>query len=174
MVSNILDHAKIGGSKFENNVSLKNLINNILGDFSERIKSSNAQIIIGSLPTINCYSVEIRLLFQNLLDNALKFVPDNRTPKINIDSEESNGFFLFKISDNGIGIPENELSNIFGAFQRISMQKDYEGSGLGLYGCKKIVEHHEGQIWVTSNLNRGTTFYIKLPVQYSELNNIPN
>ena len=170
MVNNILDHARIGGSKFETDVSLTDLLKNILEDFSERIKSAKAQIEIGSLPLINCYSLEIRLLFQNLLDNALKFVPKNRIPIIHIDCQESNGHFIFSISDNGIGIPENQNSNVFGAFQRIPTHNDYEGSGLGLYGCKKIVEHHEGQIWVTSEVNTGTTFFIKLPRDYVAFN----
>lgn len=169
MVDNILDHAKIGGSKFKNDVSLIDLLNNILEDFSERIKSLEAQIIIGNLPIINCYDIEFRLLFQNLLDNSLKFVPENRTPLIHIDCEESNGYYVFKISDNGIGIPENQRSNIFGAFQRIPTQNDYEGTGLGLYGCKKIVDHHAGQIWITSELNKGTTFFIKIPIEYAAL-----
>jgi len=101
-------------------------------------------------------------LFQNLLSNALKFKKPDIKPVINLSLIEGKDW-VFKIKDNGIGIPEKNLSSIFEIFKRLHSSKSYEGSGIGLANCKKIVEIHDGEIWVESKEGEGSTFYFSIP-----------
>ena len=97
----------------------------------------------------------------NLIGNALKF--SSGRPVISISSEEKRGAILVHVADNGIGIAEEDLHKIFGAFQRLHSKAEYEGSGIGLSICKKIVEAHHGSISVKSKLNEGTVFTLQFP-----------
>lgn len=163
LVTNLLENAKIGNSEFQHHINTNQIIKDILEDFSERLKSSKAIINFQNLPYLDCYPLEIRLVFQNLIDNALKFIPENKIPKIDIGYSDTPDYYEFYISDNGIGISEKEAGTIFNAFHRIHSKQEYEGSGIGLYGCKKVIHNHKGEIWVESSKNEGTTFYFTIP-----------
>ncbi|MBQ4914480.1 GHKL domain-containing protein [Maribacter sp. MMG018] len=165
LVDNLLENAKIGNSKVKESVDLNNLLNDILKDLSHRTKETKAIINIDNLPVVQGYPIELGLLFQNLLDNALKFVPKNKNPEINITCYKKADSYLFTVSDNGIGIPKKHFDKIFKAFQKLHASKEFEGSGIGLYGCKKVVEYHGGRIWVESTENKGSTFYFTLPLK---------
>lgn len=170
LVSNLLENAKIGNSEFQNRINTNQIVQEILEDFSEKIKSSKAIIHVQNLPYLNCYPLEMRLVFQNLIDNALKFVPENKIPVIDIGYSVEPNCYKFHIADNGIGISEKEIGTIFNAFHRIHSKKEYEGSGIGLYGCKKVIHNHHGEIWVESKIHKGTTFYFTLPKINKEQN----
>lgn len=165
LVGNLLENAKIGNSKIKESVDLNNLLNDILKDLSHRVKETKAIINIDNLPVIQGYPIELRLLFQNLVDNALKFTPKNKKPEINITCHKKTDSYLFTVSDNGIGIPKKHYDKIFKAFQKLHASKEFEGSGIGLYGCKKVVEYHGGRIWIESTENKGSTFYFTLPLK---------
>jgi light-regulated signal transduction histidine kinase (bacteriophytochrome) len=102
------------------------------------------------------------MLFQNLITNAIKFQDKNRKPKIKIRAEEIDDVWTFSISDNGIGIESKYFERIFQIFQFLNPRSSFEGTGIGLAYCKKIVELHSGKIWVKSTLGKGTTFYFTL------------
>jgi chemotaxis family two-component system sensor kinase Cph1 len=108
-------------------------------------------------------------LFQNLVGNALKFRAEDRSPIIHISAAKQESIhgrtrqeWLFSVRDNGIGIEEKYFDRIFVIFQRLHTRQQYPGTGIGLALCKKIVERHGGQIWVNSELGKGSTFYFTL------------
>ena len=130
------------------------------------IDSEGVKIIIKNrLPVLRAYVTELRLLFQNLIGNASKFHKKGVSPLITIDVEKTDKGWLFSVADNGIGIEEKFFDRLFVVFQRLHNRDEYEGNGIGLAHCKKIVEMHGGKIWVSSKCGIGTTIYFTLPYE---------
>jgi light-regulated signal transduction histidine kinase (bacteriophytochrome) len=134
----------------------------MLADINAAIKDADATIIVRDMPLIQGYPTEIKLLFQNLVINALKFRKPDIPPVIKISAEKKGDHYQFEISDNGIGIEEKHYKRIFDIFQRLHTREEYKGSGIGLSHCKKIVEIHHGKIWVESVPGEGSSFYFTL------------
>ncbi len=110
-------------------------------------------------------TVRLNKVIRELLINAIKFSPNNGIIVTSLDIKKNEEEIYFKISDSGIGVPESELSNIFEAFTQSTRTKTKAGgTGLGLSICKKIIEAHHGKIWVTNNLDKGSTFHFIIPV----------
>ncbi|MEL6654574.1 MAG: ATP-binding protein [Bacteroidota bacterium] len=103
------------------------------------------------------------MLFQNLIANAIKFHRPGVPPYVEITVSAMNSYYLFRISDNGIGIPAEFKDSIFTLFQRLHGRGEYEGTGIGLSLCKKVVKSHLGEIWLDPNVTEGTTFCVQLP-----------
>jgi len=163
LINDLLDYSRIGKKKEWEQVDSNIILQDVLADLDVAIKESNAEINSSPLPVINGYPTEIKQLFQNLVMNAVKFRKKNIIPQIKIDAQRNNGHWKFEIADNGIGIEEQHKERIFVIFQRLHTRKEYEGSGIGLAHCKKIVELHGGKIWVESLFGEGTTFHFTLP-----------
>jgi len=121
------------------------------------INESGASIIRSGMPELICDSVQIVQVFQNLISNAIKFRSE-KAPEIRISAEKSDCAWVFSISDNGIGIPQDQQDRIFEIFQRLQLHDEYPGTGIGLAICKKIIERHGGRIWVESEPGKGSTF----------------
>ncbi|MBO6606676.1 sensor histidine kinase [Psychroserpens sp.] len=162
LVKGLLDHSRIGGDKELVTVDCNKLLEAIQKDLAAAITETNTSFNIGELPQLKGYKTELRLLFQNLISNAIKFCKPGTTPEINISAKEENGW-TFTIRDNGIGIADNHKEKIFLIFQRLHNKNDYEGTGIGLAHCQKIIELHGGKIWVDSQPNKGSTFYFNIP-----------
>lgn len=162
LISGLLDFGKIGKTSKLVEVDLNEVLKNVIDDLSYIIKMTNSEIEISKLPTIKSYKTEIRLLFQNLIENALKFRNPNTKPKITINAEPIKNVWKFSVSDNGIGIMPNEQEDIFALFKRTENAKNYVGTGIGLAHCKKIVELHNGEISVESKINEGSIFYFTI------------
>ncbi|MEM7511961.1 MAG: ATP-binding protein, partial [Bacteroidota bacterium] len=131
-----------------------------------------AKIEIDQLPLVFGNEAELYLLFQNLINNAIKFRRPDESPIVNISAEEGRMGYLIKIRDNGIGIPKEYQQKIFQLFNRLHTSSEFEGTGIGLSICKRIVEKLGGTIWVESDEGKGTTFFVRLPA-LNNVNSIP-
>ena len=119
--------------------------------------------IDGKLPTVRADETHMRQLFQNIVSNALKFHAKNIAPIVTIAATKSDNTHHITVRDNGIGIDQKYADKIFAVFQRLNVRQDYEGTGIGLAVCKKIVERYGGTIDVESKVGEGTIFTINLP-----------
>lgn len=126
------------------------------------IAEGKVEVKVGTLPTLKCHAAQMVQLFQNLIGNAVKFRRD-QSPVVWIAAEHKNGDWLFSVRDNGIGFEPEFSERVFGLFQRLHTRRKYSGTGIGLAICKKIVERHQGRIWVESKPEHGTTFFFTLP-----------
>ena len=138
-------------------------LDDVLTNLKASIKENNAQITHDILPTINGDPLQINQLLQNLIANAIKFHGENQ-PSIHVSAQEVGKDWLFSISDNGIGIEQHHQEQIFNIFKRLHTRDEYEGTGIGLSICKRIVQKHGGKIWVESEPGNGTTFYFTIPI----------
>jgi PAS domain S-box-containing protein len=159
-------------------LDLTQAVNEVLSDLEVRIQQTQAQIEVGTLPTLEADPIQMRQLLQNLIGNALKFSSEAQPPRIQIYSQQlytkkqrrtpgnsSTPICQIFIQDNGIGFEEKYLDRIFNAFQRLHSRREYEGTGMGLAICRKIVERHNGSITAQSVPQKGSTFLITLPLQ---------
>ena len=146
-------------------VSLESIVSQVLDDLSDQIKTSNATIHVEKLPCIEVDPSQFPKLIQNLLSNAIKYHREGISPIINITSSlyENTQNWQVEVSDNGIGIEEKYFDRIFKPFERLHGRSKYEGTGIGLSICKKIIQRHSGVITIRKNLPYGTTFVITLP-----------
>ncbi len=148
---------------------LEKIAHEVLCDLESRVIKSNAKIKIESLPTIDADEVQMRQLLQNLISNALKFHKKNVPPEVLVRGHvNGSGACEILVQDNGIGIGEKYFERIFKPFERLHGKSEYEGSGMGLSICKKIIVRHGGSIQVTSKPNEGSSFLISLPVHQPE------
>ena len=160
LITGLLDYSRLGKNSDMVPVDMQQLLEAVCADLGARIRETGAQIHMGPMPTLSGMPTELRLLFQNLLANAIKFCPPERQPEVWVQAESIEGGWLFSVRDNGAGIPDSDLSRIFMIFERV--QSAVEGTGIGLAHCKKIVEMHGGTIWAESPEKQGSTFYFKL------------
>jgi signal transduction histidine kinase/DNA-binding LacI/PurR family transcriptional regulator len=149
-------------------VDLNESVRTVLQDLEVRIEQARARIAVERLPVIEGEPRHLEQLLQNLISNALKFRLPDRPVEISIKSapkkDSGRDYCVLTVSDNGIGIDEKHFVDIFEAFQRLHGQKEYEGTGIGLAICKKVVEEHHGQIAVESIEGEGSHFIITLPL----------
>lgn len=141
--------------------NMNKVLEDVLLSIKPSVEAENATITHDDLPTVQCDPSQLRQLFQNLISNAIKF--HEKPPEIHIFAEESDGKWRFGVSDNGIGIHPDHQDKIFDIFKRLHTREEYEGTGIGLSICKRIVEIHGGDIWVKSKPGEGSTFYFTLP-----------
>ncbi|SFD25720.1 YfiR/HmsC family protein [Algibacter pectinivorans] len=173
LIDELLQYSRLGRSKEYQDINCMPLLDILTHDLQSTIKNSGAQIKYNNLPIVNGNEVELRLLFQNLITNGIKFRKPNTKPVIDIVCKEvhetdsvlmkDQKFWVFSITDNGIGIAKEYQDRVFDIFQRLHSRLEYEGSGIGLAHCKKIVEAHSGKIWFTSEKGVGTTFNFSIP-----------
>lgn len=161
-IKGLLEHSRIGQELERTTVNVKELVEVVKYDLGKRLKECNGEVYIAKMPAIQAYKTELRLLFQNLIGNSLKYSKPGVNPVIRVSSFEDGDFWTFSVNDNGIGIAQEDLENIFKIFGRAATQGKYEGAGVGLAHCKKIVKLHEGKIWADSQLGVGSTFYFKI------------
>jgi PAS domain S-box-containing protein len=159
LIKDLLDYSRIGRKGIVAEVNCNDILSDVLADLSSAIEESNAKIIVlKKLPIVKGYTTELKQLFQNLVSNSIKFHKKNSPPEVIIQGEKINGGWQFSFKDNGIGIENKHHERIFIIFQRLHNRSEYEGSGIGLSHCKKIVDLHGGKIWVDSELGKGSNF----------------
>ncbi|MEM6646385.1 MAG: chemotaxis protein CheB [Bacteroidota bacterium] len=160
----LLGFSRIGRYGQETAISISKVIQSVMADLSAQIQRTDAEIAITTtLPRVRGYKTELHSLFLNLISNALKFHRDGVLPRVEISVETTSEERIFAIADNGIGIAPEHQERIFLIFQRLHTSREYEGTGIGLANCRKIVELHGGRIWVESEVGTGSTFYFSIP-----------
>lgn len=153
-------------------VNLTEVARDVVDDLETRIADTNGKVDIGTLPTIMADPLQMRQLFQNLIANALKFHREGVPPVVSIsaivhkDPEMKKRHAVLTIEDNGVGFEEKYLDRIFAVFQRLHDREAYEGTGIGLAVCRKIIERHSGTITATSKPGKGSTFIVTLPLKH--------
>jgi PAS domain S-box-containing protein len=162
LIKDLLDYSRIGREKKFEPVDCNIAFEEVMADLAKVIKENKAEITAGRLPVVNAFPTELKLLFQNLISNSIKFQKPGIAPHIEISTIRENGHWHFQFHDNGIGIEKQYQQRIFIIFQRLHNRSVYEGSGIGLAHCKKIVELHGGTIWVESESGKGSTFHFTI------------
>lgn len=162
LIKGLLEFSRIGNKRETKEVDSKELVRNILLDFDAVLKSVNGDVKVDELPVVRGNPIELRMLFQNLLSNGLKFRKPDTSPIIRVSATDTSSHVEFCIRDNGIGIEQGDYERIFLIFQRLHGVEEFEGTGLGLAYCRKIVELHGGKIWINSKKGIGSSFYFTL------------
>lgn len=163
LIRDLLEYSRISMEQNRQPVELNIMLKDIMHDLDAMMKESKATVDIGQMPTLMAYSSGIKSVFQNLIQNAVKFRKPDVTPIIRIRCVEKENEYRFSVSDNGIGIDSVHYGKIFVLFKRLFHVNEYPGTGIGLAQVKKIVELHGGRIWLESELDKGTTFYFDIP-----------
>ena len=145
-------------------VDTKTIAEQVISNLHQLIRENTALITNDDLPVIQADEAQIMRVFQNLIENAIKFKKKTELPKIHISCTRQKNMYQFSVADNGIGIEMHYHDRVFTIFQRLHSVKHYPGTGIGLSICKRIVERHGGTIWFESTVNQGTTFYFTIPV----------
>ncbi len=159
IIHDLLEFSRIGRIDIEKEeIDMNDLIQEALELNKILITEQKAVVKVEKLPVINASKVSMRQLFQNLINNAVKYQKRDSSPEIEITSYQDEEFWHFEIKDNGIGIEPEYSEKIFNIFQRLHRKEEYSGTGIGLAICKKIAENHGGKINVVSEPNRGSTF----------------
>lgn len=165
LISDLLTFSRLENNdlNIEKN-DLNIMFKELLQDLTTSINESKVSITLKKkLPTINCDLRRMGILFQNLISNAIKFKKPDCTPEIQIDWKLDKGQYVFRISDNGIGIAPEYYESIFEPFRRLHSRSQYEGNGIGLALCKRVIKQHYGEIWVSSAKNKGASFHFTIP-----------
>lgn len=162
LVHDLLEFSRTGHVGDFKEVNLNGIMDDVRSNLTARLNDSNATLEVGPMPVVKARANDMRLLFQNLVSNAAKFQPADRAPHIEVSAEHGEGEWLFHVKDNGIGIDPKEAKAIFRPFHRLHDRETFEGTGIGLAHCQKIVERHDGRIWVTPNPDNGSTFHFTL------------
>jgi signal transduction histidine kinase len=165
LINDLLTYSRAGTQAREfQPTSCSEAVDRALANLTVALEESGAEITHDPLPTVKGDLVQLTQLFQNLVGNAIKFRGE-RPPRIHIGAREKGAEWELTVSDNGIGIAEQDFARIFVVFQRLHSRERYPGTGIGLSVCKKIVERHGGKIWVESKPGKGTTFHFTIPVR---------
>ena len=162
LIKGLLGYAKIGTEMEMEQVDLNELINHVLEDLKLKIEETNANFELSNLPKVKAYASELRQLFQNLFTNAIKFAKPGVAPQIKIRSIEEADRIVIEVKDNGVGVPIEGRDKMFTIFNRLHSRHEYEGSGIGLAHCKKIVDLHKGDIWFESEVGVGSSFFFTI------------
>lgn len=144
-------------------IDVQKLIDELINSKQKIINEKKVQIEIDKLPIISSNRVFLIQIFNELIDNALKFNKADNPSLISISYENLENEWLFSVSDNGIGIEESYFEKIFVPFQRLHNKEEFAGTGIGLAIVKRIINNLKGRIWLLSNQNGGTTFYFTIP-----------
>jgi PAS domain S-box-containing protein len=164
LIKDLLEYSRIGARMKDVVLTdVKESLLAALANLKMAIEESQARITLHPLPMVMADGLQLTMVFQNLVGNAIKYRQPHVTPEIDIKAEKEEGEWRFTIRDNGIGIDPQCYGKLFKVFQRLHTRDHYQGTGIGLAICKKIVEGHGGRIWAESAIGQGSSFYFTLP-----------
>lgn len=162
LMKGLLDYSRLSQVKKLQKVDLKKMLDEVITDLDNSISREKARVDYANLPEVYGYPLELKLLFQNLISNAIRYRQQDKSPYIQLGCSVLERGWQFTVTDNGIGIKDSQLTNIFGLYRQLHDKGKSDGYGIGLANCKKIVELHGGTIWATSTHNEGSVFHFTL------------
>jgi chemotaxis family two-component system sensor kinase Cph1 len=163
LIDDLLAYSRVGTSEYAlERVDLAALVEDTLAGMRASVSESGAIVTHEGLPTVTGDPRQLRQLFQNLISNGIKFVKEG-PPRIEVSARKDGREWRFSVADNGIGIDPQHADRIFAVFKRLHGRDAYPGSGIGLSICKRIVERHQGRIWVERNEGGGSRFCFTIP-----------
>jgi light-regulated signal transduction histidine kinase (bacteriophytochrome) len=139
------------------------MVNRVIKSFSDELESRNVEINISKLPDVMGDEILIKLVWSNLISNAIKYSKNKEKAVIDIGAKIENDFTIFFIQDNGAGFDMKYVKKLFGVFQRLHKARDFEGIGIGLADVNRIVTRHGGKCWAESEVDKGATFFFSIP-----------
>ncbi|MEZ5043122.1 MAG: ATP-binding protein [Saprospiraceae bacterium] len=165
LLTDLLDYSKINSQQAAEWVDLRGVIQTAISNLHYQIEAKEGRVEINhkSIPYVKAVPTQMMQLFQNLISNALKFRKEEEAPFVFIDGYLDDNGYVISIKDNGIGMDPQYKDKIFGMFSRLNNKDQFEGTGIGLATCRKIVTQHNGRIWVESEEGVGSTFFIWIP-----------
>ena len=167
-IRDLLQYSRVGthGRPFER-VKVAKILSGVLDNLRFAIEEKKAQVTYGEMPELDADPIQLGQVFQNLIGNALKFSGPEPL-RITVEAAARGAEWEFKVQDNGIGIDPKDAERIFIVFQRLHTRQEYEGTGIGLAICKRIVKRHGGRIWVQSEAGKGAAFFFTIPEHHQE------
>jgi light-regulated signal transduction histidine kinase (bacteriophytochrome) len=164
MIKDLLEYSRTGtkGLKLAP-ADIADIVSAVQANLRRIIEETKAVITHDPLPTVTADASQMMQVFQNLIENAIKFRKPDRPCQVHVGAAKKDGQWMFSVRDNGIGIDPKQADRVFLLFQRLHTRDKYPGSGIGLAICKKIVERHGGRIWVESAMGGGSTFFFTIP-----------
>jgi PAS domain S-box-containing protein len=163
LLDDLLAYSRISNEVKYEPLKLTEIVNESIHNLKVAIDENRAEITVDPLPEVVANRTQMVQLFQNLIANAIKF-QSQKKPIIHVSCEENGDKYYFSVQDNGIGIDTKNLDRVFKMFQRLHTADEYDGTGIGLSITKKIVQQHNGAVWVKSELDKGSTFYFSIPI----------
>jgi len=161
MINEVLEYSRIGRADFESvEIDVETIINDHIRDLKMAYEADHLKVTLGKLPVVKGEPMMLSQVFANLLSNAIKYSMPSGKPEIHIEGHDNETEIVFSIKDNGVGIDIKQLPKVFELFKRMDNVQDIEGTGVGLAIVKRIVEKHQGKIWVDSELGKGSTFFV--------------
>ncbi len=174
LIDDLLNFSRTGRSELKwMKVPLEEMAKNVAEQFHTEIEERNIDFKIDDLPEVECDVTLMRQVFQNLLSNAIKYTRNRDNPVIEISNPmENEDEYIISVRDNGVGFDMKYKNKLFGVFQRLHSDKEFEGTGIGLAIVRKIINRHGGKTWAESYINKGATFYFSIPkdIARKELN----
>lgn len=172
LLDDLLSYSKVGTQQLQKEwVKMDEIVEVALANLQLEVKQKQVKIHTAKLPEVKVSRTQMGQLYQNLISNAIKF-SNKQQPEIWIDVQKKGKSYNFSVKDNGIGIALEHQERIFEMFSRLHTRQEYEGTGIGLATCKKIVEQHGGEIWVESQQNLGSTFHFTIPYKQQEVKGV--
>jgi PAS domain S-box-containing protein len=164
LLEDLLELARLGRYELrEKRCSLNNLVHEVVASLETDFKDRDVEWRIGELPFIDCDSTLMRQVFTNLISNALKFTRTRQPAVIEVDQIVIDGQKVVFVRDNGAGFSMQFADKLFGLFQRLHREEEFEGTGVGLVIVKRIMQRHGGRVWADAELDKGATFYLTFP-----------
>ena len=164
MIQGLLYYSRVGTRGGElMSTNTEKLLEIVISNLNAAIEENEVTITHDDLPVVVADEGQLVQLFQNIISNAIKFRKDDEYPRIHISAHKNANEYVFSVADNGIGIESQYFSRIFEVFKRLHTRVEYEGTGIGLSISKRIIERHNGRMWVESEFGEGATFYFTIP-----------
>lgn len=166
LVDNLLSFSQVGRAKLKKqNIPVEDLVRDVIRDLQPEVGERRILWNIGPLPDVEGDLIMMRLVWQNLLQNAIKYTRDREEAVVDVSATREGDEAVFMVRDNGVGFQQQYAGKLFGVFQRLHKMEEYEGTGIGLANVRRIINRHRGRTWAEGEVNKGAAFYFSLPVK---------